>query len=141
MPNPLVLPETYMLGDEQAFDAYYQICDLPDRALLESYFLTQDAPDYSEGMGILVAAEMIAAGLGKPSKAFPMADDPEDQDITPADLTPLIDEDLRQLAADKLQILLTHPESELMQIWTERKEARLWVSHVQSLLDVISVPA
>jgi hypothetical protein len=53
----------------------------------------------------------------------------------------LIDEDLRQLAADKLRILLTHPESELMQIWTERKEARLWVNHVQSLLDVISVPA
>lgn len=135
--NPIAVPENYILADESAFDAYYQLCSSPTRDLVESYLLVPYGPEFSDGMGILVMAETIAYGLGRPSKAFPQSNDPDEQDIFPEEIAEFLDEELVTLALGRLREIISSPSSELMQIWQERKEMKLWLKHITTLIEVL----
>jgi hypothetical protein len=85
-----------------------------------------EAPECTNG---LAAAEVVAAALGRPSKALP-----KEVAAWLKRIRPTISPDLVKHAKGAVTFCRDSPKSELRQLWEESKEFQAWLADTANLL-------
>jgi hypothetical protein len=133
-----ILPETFVVEDEAAFDAFYQFTELPSLALFKSFIVCDSEPDYNEGMHCLVMAELLASSMGKTEVKIPyvLEDDDDDDETEPWEtLLKAHAAELIPLALQSLSNLRENENAELLLIWENANLRKEWDTYLQSLIN------
>jgi len=116
--------------DDTASDWLDEFVDEPSVELLRRTFAASDEGylEFTEGVGFLAAAEIVAGVLTGPREGLPEEALRGIASLTPGDVA-----DLRQLAARKARRVLAD-QSELQELWSDNeKDNAAWRSHVLDL--------
>ncbi|HEX8504839.1 MAG TPA: DUF4259 domain-containing protein [Hymenobacter sp.] len=122
--------------NDQAYNWLNDFLDHPGRGSLQEVFDyvldRRDFLDSPESLAALVAAELVAAHMGRPSRDFP-----PDLDVA-EELSFPSDPDLTETATRAVGHILYSPgHSELRELWKEagNKEYDLWENAVYNLIE------
>jgi hypothetical protein len=143
---------TKTFEDDSALDWYDEFCqsdqsvDLLKEAF-EKVIQTKEYLDHDEGIATLVAAEILAAALNKPSQQFPQADyhlrmkeaeqeGEEGIEIPLPDLNQIqskLDAGLLEKAIEAVAKVQHYEHSELRELWEDSAHYQEWKAELESL--------
>ena len=142
---------TNAFEDDTALEIYDNYCrNLTDFKQLESDFdivlgkeYNMENPDmltdgFTEPLKTLVAAELIAAALGKPTDKYPDARYHEDMEINPLDLktlTPTLNDTVKDKAKQALNKIRDTRGIHLTELWMESDSYDSWKQEINDLIE------